>query len=94
MAIVGVLTMELRIEHAHSLKEKRHVVKGLKERLQNKFNVSVSEIEDMDLHNSAVLAAAVVSPSRDFASKILEAVEREAVELVGPMLVRADVEWF
>ena len=93
MAIAGVLTMELRIEHAHSLKEKRHVVKGLKERLRNKFNVSVSEIEDMDLHNSAVLAAAVVSPSRDFASKILDAVEREAEALVGPMLIRAYREW-
>ena len=93
MAIVGILTMELRIEHAHSLKEKRHVVKGLKERLRNKFNISVSEIEDMDLHNSAVLAAAVVSPSRDFASKILDAVEREAEALVGPMLIRADREW-
>jgi uncharacterized protein YlxP (DUF503 family) len=93
MAVVGVLTLELRIEHAHSLKEKRHVVKGLKERLRNKFNVSVAEIEDMDLHNSSVLAAAVVSPSKDFASKILEAVEREAADLVGPMLIRTDREW-
>jgi uncharacterized protein YlxP (DUF503 family) len=94
MAVVGVLTMELRIEHAHSLKEKRHVVKSLKDRLRNKFNVSVSEIEDMELHNSAVLAAAVVSASHDFASKILESVEREAADLVGPMLIRADREWF
>lgn len=93
MAVVGVLTLELRIEHAHSLKEKRHVVKGLKERLRNKFNVSVAEIEDMELHNSSVLAAAVVSPSKDFASKILEAVEREAADLVGPMLIRTDREW-
>ena len=68
MATVGVLTMELRIEHAHSLKEKRHVVRSLKERLREKFNVSVAEIDDMDLHNSAVLAAAIVSPSRDFAA--------------------------
>ena len=37
--IVGVLTLELRIEHAHSLKEKRHVVKSLKDRLRGKFNV-------------------------------------------------------
>lgn len=85
--------MELRIDHAHSLKEKRHVVKSLKERLRGKFNVSISEIEDQDLHNSAVIAAAVVSPSRDFASQILRAVEDEAESQLGPMLVRADVEW-
>ena len=93
MAVVGVLTLELRIEHAHSLKEKRHVVKSLKDRLRNKFNVSVAEIDDMDLHNSAVLAVAAVSSSRPFAEKVLQAVEREAASLVGPMLIRVDAEW-
>jgi len=93
MATIGVLTMELRIEQAHSLKEKRHVVKSLKDRLRNKFNVSVAEIEDQDLHNSAVIAAAVVSPSRDFASQILRAVEDEAESQLGPMLIRSNVEW-
>ena len=85
--------MELRIDHAHSLKEKRHVVKSLKERLRGKFNVSVSEIEDQDLHNSAVIAAAVVSASKDFASKIMQAVEDEAESQLGPMLIRSNLEW-
>jgi len=85
--------MELRIEQAHSLKEKRHVVKSLKDRLRHKFNVSVAEIDDQDLHNSAVIAAAVVSSSRDFAEKILRAVEEEAAGQLGPMLIRADVDW-
>jgi uncharacterized protein len=93
MAIIGVLTLELRIEHAHSLKEKRHVVKSLKDRLRGKFNVSVAEIDDMDIHNSAVIAVATVSSSRPFAEKILQAVERETAHLTGPMLVRVDAEW-
>jgi uncharacterized protein YlxP (DUF503 family) len=93
MAAVGVMTLELRIEHAHSLKEKRHVVKSLKDRLRVKFNVSVAEIDDMDLHNSAVLAVATVSPSRPFAEKVLQSVEREAASLLGPMLIRAELEW-
>ncbi len=46
MATIGVVTLELRIEEAHSLKEKRHVVKSLKDRLRRKFNVSVAEIDD------------------------------------------------
>ena len=41
---IGALTLELRIEDAHSLKDKRHVVRGLKDRLRHKFNVSVAEI--------------------------------------------------
>ena len=93
MAVVGVLTMELRMEHAHSLKEKRHVVKSLKDRLRHKFNVSVAEIDDQDLHNSAVLAAVTVSSSKDFAAKVLQSVEDESAGLLGPMLVRADTEW-
>ena len=93
MAALGVLTLELRIDQAHSLKEKRHVVKSLKDRLRAKFNVSVSEIEDQDLHNSAVVAVAVVSPSRDFAAKVLEAVEGEAEGQLGPMLIRTNTEW-
>jgi uncharacterized protein YlxP (DUF503 family) len=93
MAVVGVLTMELRIEYAHSLKEKRHVVRSLKDRLREKFNISIAEIDDMDLHNSAVLAAAVVSPSKDFAARVLDAVEREAESQLGPMLFRVDREW-
>jgi uncharacterized protein YlxP (DUF503 family) len=93
MAVVGVLTMELRIEHAHSLKEKRHVVKSLKDRLRHKFNVSVAEIEDQDLHNSSVIAAAAVSSSREFAEKVLRSVEDESAGLLGPMLIRANLEW-
>jgi hypothetical protein len=93
MAVVGVLTLELRIDQAHSLKEKRHVVKSLKERLRHKFNVSVSEIDDQDVHNSSVIAAAIVSPSRPFGEKVLTAVEAEAAEQLGPMLIRTNVDW-
>src|SRR4051812_28260412 len=39
---IGVLTLEIHIEDARSLKEKRHVVKGLKDRLRNRFNVAVA----------------------------------------------------
>jgi uncharacterized protein YlxP (DUF503 family) len=93
MAVIGVLTLELRIDHAHSLKEKRHVVKSLKDRLRHKFNVSVSEIDDQDLHNSSVMAAAIVSASRPFAEKVLAAAEAEAAEQLGPLLIRTNIEW-
>jgi uncharacterized protein YlxP (DUF503 family) len=42
---VGVITFELRLDDAHSLKDKRHYVKSLKDRLRAKFNVAVSEID-------------------------------------------------
>jgi uncharacterized protein len=93
MAVVGVLTLELHLVDAHSLKDKRHYVLGLKERLRKKFNVAVAEIEDQDLQNRSVLAAVTVSPSRDFAERVLRAAEDQAAEFLGPYLVSAQIEW-
>ena len=93
MPVIGVLTLELRLGNSHSLKDKRHVVKGLKERLRNRFNVSVAEIDYQDLWQRAVLAAVTVSAERTHAERILQSVEAEAAALLGPDLACANVEW-
>ncbi len=90
---VGVLTLELQIGDAHSLKDKRQVVKSLKDRLRTKFNVSVAEIEFQELWQRAVIAAVTVSGDHGHAEQVLQAVEREAASLLGPTLVSATVEW-
>jgi len=93
MAKIGVLTLELRMEHAHSLKEKRHIVQGLKDRLRHKFNVAVAEIEHQDVWQRATVAAVTVSSDHTRAEQVLHAVENEAASLLGAMLVEATVEW-
>lgn len=93
MPSIGVLTLELHINDAHSLKDKRHVVKSLKDKLRFKFNVSVAEIDYQDLWQRSVVAAVTVSSEQSHAEQVLQAVEREAVQLLGPMLVSAGVEW-
>lgn len=93
MATVGVLTLEMRLANSHSLKEKRHVVQSLKERLRHRFNVAVAETDYQDLWQRAVLAAVTVSSDHLVAAQVLEAVEREAAALLGPELVGATVEW-
>lgn len=90
---IGLLTLELRLEHSHSLKDKRQVVKSLKDRLRGKFNVSVSEVDAQELWQRAVLAAAMVSADQGHAEQVMRAVEAEASGLLGPMLVRAELEW-
>jgi uncharacterized protein YlxP (DUF503 family) len=42
MPVIAILTLELHMEHSHSLKDKRHIVKGLKDRLHSRFNVAVA----------------------------------------------------
>jgi len=93
MASVGVLTLELRLVNAHSLKDKRHVVRGLKDRLRHKFNVAVAEIDYQDLWQRAALAAVTVSADHDYAEKVLRAVEDEAAAMLGSELASSSVEW-
>ncbi len=59
--IVGTLRVRLLLREARSLKDKRQVVKSIKDRLRNHFNVSVAEIEALDNRQLAVLGLAMVS---------------------------------
>lgn len=93
MAAVGVLTLELELAEARSLKDKRRWVRGLKDRLRNGFDVAVAEIDDQNLLNRSVIAAVTVSASRENAAKVLEAAEQAAAEFLGPALVSATVDW-
>lgn len=93
MPAIGVLTLDVRVEDSHSLKDKRHVVKGLKDRLRHKFNISVAEIDGQDSWQRAVVAAVTVSSDRVRAEQVLQAVEKEAAYLLGGSLVGTGVEW-
>jgi hypothetical protein len=93
VAAIGVLTLEIVLQNSHSLKDKRHVVKSLKDRLRNKFNVAVAEIDYQDLWQRALVAAVTVSSDRGNAEKVLQSVEEEAAALLGAELAGATVEW-
>ena len=93
MPSVGVIIFELRLDESHSLKDKRHFVKSLKDRLRHKFNVSVAEIDYQDLWQRAVVAAVTVASDHGHAEKVLQSVEGEAAAMLGPELASARVEW-
>ncbi len=77
---IAYLTLELRIEAAHSLKDKRHVVRSVKDRLRNAFNVSVAEMEATDLWQRATIGVVAISDSRDYLEGLMRNVESEAVK--------------
>jgi uncharacterized protein YlxP (DUF503 family) len=93
MPSIGVLILELRLDEAHSLKDKRHYVKSLKDRLRSKFNVSVAEIDYQDLWQRALIAVATVSSDQSHAEQVLQTVERDSALLLGPLLVSSTTEW-
>jgi uncharacterized protein len=70
--IIGTGKVYLHANWVHSLKEKRMIVKSITAKVQNKFNVSVAEIEDMDLHQSIVIGLACVSNSTKLANSVIQ----------------------
>jgi uncharacterized protein YlxP (DUF503 family) len=80
---IAYLTLELRIEGAHSLKDKRQVLRSVKDRLRNSFNISIAEIEATDLWQRATLGIVSISDSRDYLEGLMRNVEREAVKLAN-----------
>ncbi len=82
---VAQLTLEIRIEHAQSLKDRRQVVRSLKDQLRQGFNVSVAELDEAVTWQSATLGVAAVSRSRDYLHGLMEEVERAARRMTNEL---------
>ncbi|MGH9500788.1 MAG: DUF503 domain-containing protein [Terriglobales bacterium] len=76
--MIAQLTLELHIEAAQSLKDKRRVLRSLKDRLRSSFNVSVAELDASPLWNRATVAVVAISDSRDYLDGLMKNVERQA----------------
>jgi hypothetical protein len=76
--MIAFLTLELHIEAAQSLKDKRRVLRSLKDRLRNNFNVSVAELDASSLWNRATVGVVAISDSRDYLDGLMKNVERQA----------------
>ena len=80
---IAHLTLELRIEAAQSLKDRRQVLRSLKDRLRSSFNVSVAEVDPTDLWQTATLGVVAISSSRDYLSGLMKQVESAATRIAN-----------
>jgi hypothetical protein len=81
------MTWELHLMACQSLKDKRAVLKSLKDRLHNRFNVSVAETAHHDLWQRAELTASVVSTDRVHAESVLREADRLVADAPGARIV-------
>jgi uncharacterized protein YlxP (DUF503 family) len=81
--MIAFLTLELHIEAAQSLKDKRQVVRSLKDRLRNSFNVSVAELDPSPVWNRASVGVVSISDSRDYVDGLMKNVERAATRIAN-----------
>jgi uncharacterized protein YlxP (DUF503 family) len=97
LPLIAFLTLELRIEAAQSLKDKRQVVRSVKDRLRAHFNVSVAELDPTNLWNQATIGIVSISSSRDYLDGLMKNVERHATRVAnnaGGDVSDAFVEFF
>src|SRR5215470_14533389 len=80
---IAFLTLEFSIEAAHSLKDRRQVVRSVKDRLRAQFNVSVAELEPSNLWNRATVGVVSISGSRDYLDGLMKNVERHATRVAN-----------
>ena len=88
---VGLLTLQLHLPESNSLKSKRFIIKSLKDRIKNKFNVSIAEIDANDLWQRSVLGAACVANETKVINQTLDGVRNmvlntPSVELIDSMM--------
>lgn len=76
--MIAVLTLEIRIEGAQSLKDKRQVVRSLKDKLRVSFNVAVAELDQSNLWQRATVGVVSISESKDYLRGLMENIERAA----------------
>ena len=79
---IAQLTLEIRMEQSRSLKDRRQVVRSLKDQLRQGFNVSIAELDEAVTWQSASIGIAAISASRDYLRGQMEEVERAAQRMV------------
>jgi uncharacterized protein YlxP (DUF503 family) len=90
---VLLIELSLQIPNAHSLKDKRRQIKSLKDRLRNRFNASVAEIDALDKWQQAVMGVCIISNDKRYLEKQYSLVETLVLEYTELELLNATREW-
>jgi uncharacterized protein YlxP (DUF503 family) len=85
--VVGVCRITLMVSESHSLKEKRMVLRRIKDRTRLKFNVAIAEVGDQDAWQQAQIGFAVVANERPFVESIVDKVAKFIEEVGGAKVI-------
>jgi hypothetical protein len=91
---IASMIIDLRIEHAHSLKDRRQVVRSLKEKLAHGFNISIAELDEAVTWQSATLGIVAISASRDYLTGQMQQVETAANRIVNDLGAQISDAWW
>ncbi|MCK4384923.1 MAG: DUF503 domain-containing protein [candidate division Zixibacteria bacterium] len=92
--VVGLANIDIHIPESESLKSKRHLLKGIKDRIKNKFNVSIAEVGHNDLWQRTTIGVSVVANDKKFANQVLSKVVEQINKENGLQILDYSVEIF
>lgn len=92
--VVGVKTFDIHIPGCRSLKEKRFVIRSLKDRIRTKFNVAVAEVDNQDLWQRATIAVASVNEHKRYLDGLLEKVSEVFANERRIVILSEEVEFW
>jgi len=91
---IGLLTLDIHIPESRSLKDKRQVLRSLKDRLRGKFNVAVAELEHSEILSRATIGIVTLADQPGFVEQSLRAVLAESERILGRALVDHQLELY
>ncbi len=91
---IALLTLEIHIPDARSLKDKRQVIRSLKDRLRAQFNVAIAELDHQDLWQRALIGVVSLSGDAKHLEQSMQAIFAESERLLGRDLVGHEIEMF
>ena len=92
MVVIALLTLDIHIPHAQSLKDKRMVIRRVKDRLRSKFNVSVAEVDHQDLWQRTQISVVTVGSDEGFLEKVMRGAAEEAERIVPECIIQSNFE--
>ncbi|HXX13541.1 MAG TPA: DUF503 domain-containing protein [Candidatus Eremiobacteraceae bacterium] len=90
---IGLLTLELHLPEAQSLKDKRQVLRSLKDRLRGHFNVAVAELDFEETWQRSVVGVVTLSNEEQHVEESLQKVLAEADKILGPLLIAHAIDF-
>jgi uncharacterized protein len=91
---VGLLTLEIHLPYAHSLKEKRAVLRKVRDRLRSRFNVAIAELDHRDVWQQATLGVVSISDSQPLLDSLFQQVLRESENILGDDVAYHEIDYF
>ena len=92
MTVIALLTLDIHLPDAHSLKDKRMVVRRVKDRLRSKFNVAAAEVDHQDLWQRSQISVVTVGPDENYLLEMLRMAADEAERSVPECTVQSNIE--